>query len=262
MGLSYLQILRMKYKALFLDLDGTTVNHLADVASDRVQKAIYTIKDKIYVCVATGRPLSYAKPLLKHLNLSGLCIINNGTQIFDPQKNIVIKNIIINPDIIEPVTKILRKHRVEFYANTQDGQGLFEKRNTSQLLGIFVPELSMAKVDEIETELKAIHQIEIHKMVMPGKGIVSIEITNPEASKLHGIHEISKMLKISSEEIIGVGDGYNDFPLLLACGLKFAMGNAVDELKAIADFVAPSVENDGVAVIIEKFILPLLTGIN
>ena len=52
-----------------------------------------------------------------------------------------------------------------------------------------------------------------------------------------------------------MGDGYNDFPLLMASGLKIAMGNAVPELKEIADFVAPTVEEDGVAVIIEKFIL-------
>ena len=52
-----------------------------------------------------------------------------------------------------------------------------------------------------------------------------------------------------------MGDGYNDFPLLMACGLKIAMGNAVPELKAIADFIAPSVEEDGVATVIEKFIL-------
>ncbi|KKS86821.1 MAG: hypothetical protein UV61_C0006G0022 [Candidatus Gottesmanbacteria bacterium GW2011_GWB1_43_11] len=75
------------------------------------------------------------------------------------------------------------------------------------------------------------------------------------ASKLHGIHRVSQLLPVEPHEIIGVGDGYNDFPLLMACGLKIAMGNAVPDLKAIADFVAPGVEEDGVAVVIEKFIL-------
>jgi len=62
-------------------------------------------------------------------------------------------------------------------------------------------------------------------------------------------------LKISREEIIGIGDHYNDFPLLMACGLKVAMGNAVDDLKAIADYIAPSVEKDGVADVIDRFVL-------
>ena len=64
-----------------------------------------------------------------------------------------------------------------------------------------------------------------------------------------------KNLGINTHEIIGVGDGYNDFPLLMACGLKVAMGNAVEDLKAIADYIAPSVEEDGVADVIDKFIL-------
>jgi hydroxymethylpyrimidine pyrophosphatase-like HAD family hydrolase len=55
--------------------------------------------------------------------------------------------------------------------------------------------------------------------------------------------------------MIGVGDGYNDFPLLEACGLKVAMGNALEDLKGIADYIAPSVDEDGVANVIEKFIL-------
>ena len=63
------------------------------------------------------------------------------------------------------------------------------------------------------------------------------------------------MLNIKTDEIIGIGDGYNDFPLLMACGLKVAMGNAVEELKAIADYIAPSVEEDGVVDVINKFVV-------
>lgn len=76
-----------------------------------------------------------------------------------------------------------------------------------------------------------------------------------QAIKQHGILEVAEMLGISTHEIIGVGDGYNDFPLLMACGLKVAMGNAVSDLKEIADYIAPTVEEDGVADVIEEFVL-------
>jgi hydroxymethylpyrimidine pyrophosphatase-like HAD family hydrolase len=82
-----------------------------------------------------------------------------------------------------------------------------------------------------------------------------LDIVSEHASKLHGVVDVAKLMHLSTHEIIGVGDGYNDFPLLMACGLKIAMGNAVPELKAIADFVAPTVDEDGVATVIEKFIL-------
>ena len=41
----------------------------------------------------------------------------------------------------------------------------------------------------------------------------------------------------------------------MACGLKIAMGDSVEDLKVIADYVAPTVEEDGLADVIEKFIL-------
>jgi len=84
---------------------------------------------------------------------------------------------------------------------------------------------------------------------------MDIDVTHAEATKMHGILEVAKLLNIDTKEIIGVGDGYNDFPLLMACGLKVAMGNAVDDLKAIADYVAPTVDEDGLADVIEKYVL-------
>lgn len=62
-------------------------------------------------------------------------------------------------------------------------------------------------------------------------------------------------MNLNNSEIIGVGDGYNDLPMLKVCGLKIAMGNAVPELKLIANYIAPNVEKEGVINIIEKFIL-------
>jgi hydroxymethylpyrimidine pyrophosphatase-like HAD family hydrolase len=55
--------------------------------------------------------------------------------------------------------------------------------------------------------------------------------------------------------MIGVGDGHNDLPLFEACGFRVAMGNADEELKKLADYIAPSVEDDGIVDVIEKFIL-------
>lgn len=64
-----------------------------------------------------------------------------------------------------------------------------------------------------------------------------------------------KTLGVKKKDIIAVGDGMNDLPLFKACGFKVAMGNANPELKALADYVAPNVEDDGIVDVIEKFIL-------
>jgi hydroxymethylpyrimidine pyrophosphatase-like HAD family hydrolase len=57
--------------------------------------------------------------------------------------------------------------------------------------------------------------------------------------------------------MIAAGDSFNDLTLLEVCGLRIVMGNAPEELRCIANYVAPPVEKDGLAVAIEEFLLPM-----
>jgi hydroxymethylpyrimidine pyrophosphatase-like HAD family hydrolase len=82
-----------------------------------------------------------------------------------------------------------------------------------------------------------------------------VVVSHAKGTKLHGVLDVSKILDIKTEDIIGIGDGDNDFPLLMACGFRVAMGNAVDGLKDIADYVAPSVFDDGLVDVIERFVI-------
>lgn len=248
----------MKYKALFLDIDGTTVVHgIHNLASSRVTKAITRCTDAgVAVCLATSRILEITIPIIEHLKLTGLCVVAGGVQIYDPQKKKVIQEKLLSKKTVPEIYHVARKFNQELW--TYDG--VKEKPYAGgalpeKLYGIYFPKLRPAVVQEVEKALKTISDISVHRMDSWYKGYEWIDVTDAEATKLHGIVEIAKLLGIQTHEMIGVGDGYNDFPLLMACGLKIAMGNAVAELKAIADFIAPSVEEDGVATVIEKFIL-------
>jgi hydroxymethylpyrimidine pyrophosphatase-like HAD family hydrolase len=63
---------------------------------------------------------------------------------------------------------------------------------------------------------------------------------------------------VEVSQFVAAGDSYNDLPLLKTCGLAIAMGGAPAEIKVVADYIAPSVEEDGLAVAIEEFVWPLL----
>ena len=110
-------------------------------------------------------------------------------------------------------------------------------------------------VDDIIAKISHAPTISVHKIPSWQKGKVDIHVSHIAGTKQHGILQVAKILGINTHEIIGIGDGGNDLPLLMACGLKVAMGNAFEDLKEIADYIAPSVEKDGVAHVIEKFIL-------
>lgn len=82
-----------------------------------------------------------------------------------------------------------------------------------------------------------------------------LEVTPREATKGHALAWLAEYLGISREETVAVGDADNDLTMIRWAGLGVAMGNAPPEVKAAADVVAPSVEEDGVAWVIDRWIL-------
>ena len=244
----------MKYKALMLDLDGTTVLSHSLTPSIKVTEAISKVRDQIHVCLATGRFLSQIEPIIDHLHLSGPCVIANGIQIYDPQRKKITREIKLDPKHHQEIYEIVRSYgEVKVFNGEMDIP--YAQGKKGKIFSFYLPVMDKGNVDRLMKQLKHLSDVTVHQMTTADAKMIGIEICHVSATKQHGILEVAELLKIKTHEIIGVGDGYNDFPLLMACGLKIAMGNAVPELKAIADFIAPPVEEDGVATVIEKFIL-------
>ncbi len=250
----------MKYKAIIFDVDGTLTLPGQNILSDRVINAVRRAHDHVFVSIATGRVLDNdqydARPIIESLRITGPCILDQGTQIYDPQNNKIILETPLDLSSIHQVIEVLRSSKVplHFFDGMNDRVYDFSIL-PAKVVSFFTQDCESSLIDDLEKKLRAMPHIALHRMIGRKSGTESIEVTHISASKQRGIEEVAKILKISTHEIIGVGDGYNDFPLLMACGLKIAMGNAVTELKNIADFIAPSVEDDGAATIIEKFIL-------
>ncbi|MFC1626639.1 HAD family hydrolase [Patescibacteria group bacterium] len=249
----------MKYKAIILDLDGTTVMPgEKNLPSSRVMTAITRAKKKIHVCVATGRPFFSAQPLIDHLGLVEPSIIYNGVQIYDTKHKKMIVEFQLDIHVLKHIENIVKEQHIsEIYFFDGIKEKLLNiKKLPKKVLGIYLPKVEPNIAHLLAEKLKrSISSINVHITPSWTKGLLAVDITSKAASKQHGVSKVSELLNIKKEELIGVGDSYNDFPLLMACGLKVAMGNAVKELKDIADFIAPSVDDDGVAVVIEKFIL-------
>jgi Cof subfamily protein (haloacid dehalogenase superfamily) len=254
----------MKYKALMLDVDGTLIRYSYDaVPSDKVAEAIKKAKEKVSIFLVTGRALHGLMRILEKLELtSGLMVSNGGAVIVDiATKKIIAETPIVNPDLGR-VIKVFLEEGVEFWIkddplNTKADKPPFKQGDSVEKAYMFYTDEvhDMAVIDKLRSKLSKISNLTIHtaKHALPDK--YGLNITHAKATKLHGITLLMEKTGLKREEIIGVGDGYNDFPLLMASGLKVAMGNAFEDLKAIADYIAPSVDDDGVADVIEKFIL-------
>ncbi|CAM9709746.1 unnamed protein product [Phaeothamnion confervicola] len=80
-----------------------------------------------------------------------------------------------------------------------------------------------------------------------------IEVLPPGASKGRGVMELLAALGIPRSQVVAVGDEINDIEMLQLVGCGVAMGQALDEVKAVASWVAPTNDEDGVAAVIETF---------
>ena len=80
-----------------------------------------------------------------------------------------------------------------------------------------------------------------------------------EANKSHALEFLSTHFSIKKEEVIAIGDNFNDMDMIQYAGLGVAMGNAPEYLKKSADYVTRSNDEDGVRHVLERFILDAYT---
>ena len=78
---------------------------------------------------------------------------------------------------------------------------------------------------------------------------------NPQVSKGRALQALANQLGIPNDLIVTFGDGYNDESMMQIAGFSVAMGNSVDEIKAIADYTTDTNQNNGVALAVEQLLL-------
>lgn len=86
----------------------------------------------------------------------------------------------------------------------------------------------------------------------------NLELTAPGVDKGRGLLELARALGIDPAQVMACGDGGNDTAMLRAAGFGVAMANAQDEVKAAADYITLSNNEDGVAAAVERFVLGAL----
>ena len=82
-----------------------------------------------------------------------------------------------------------------------------------------------------------------------------IEIMPKNIDKASSLSRMLKTVGLKQEDVICCGDGYNDVTMVAYAGIGVAMANARDEVKAVADYITGSNDEDGLVDVIDKFIL-------
>lgn len=251
-----IQCLDIDIQAIVFDLDGTAIpKNPKGMPSKRVIDAVQKAKEKCHVSIATGRPLELCMPILDALQIDDLCILNGGSHLYSRKTNEYVWKQEIPSGELQEIFSKLRN----FNYQVVDEKWLervsikeYSPKDPIALSCIF----AVSKVDAqaITNILKQLNRITSHTMSSWTNNLYDIHITHELATKKHALQSLASHLNVELDKVMVVGDGGNDIPLFDLAGLKVAMGNSDIELINYADWVTPSVDEDGLAVAIEKYI--------
>jgi hypothetical protein len=242
------------YKAVILDLDGTTIPNKKDgMPSERVRQAVHKIRDKISISAATGRGINGCREIIKSLGLKSPCIVNGGTRIIDPITEKIIWEKELDKSQVEAIMEVAKYYQYPvFFGDELEGTLPKYKTIKSGERIVYIEPVTKEDTEIILDKLSKIPNITAHKVKSWTPDHFDIHITHFEATKRHSLEILLDILKVHKDDVVAIGDGNNDLPLFELAGYKIAMENGSEELKKKADMIAPSVDEDGLAVVLEK----------
>ncbi|MBC8279263.1 MAG: HAD-IIB family hydrolase [Chloroflexi bacterium] len=244
--------------AAALDLDGTIIGPDEKITSV-VRDAIIKLSDKISVFIATGREPADALNYSRELGLTTPQLCDGGANILDPVQQVSVWTAPLGPANAELVVTKLKQMGTAFVATHDNGTAsTFDDVPNWDLIRVSALDMDEGTADTLTDHFSGNTDMCVVKAMLPYNGLWAVDFTLAGVDKAAGISRVGETLGINPANMVAVGDSYNDLPMLEICGFSVAMGNSPSEVRAAADFVAPSVENDGLAVAINDYVLPRL----
>lgn len=266
----------MKYKILALDIDGTLVGSDHKILPQTREALIAAQKKGLKVVLASGRPTPGMMSLSIELKLAqygGFVLSYNGGRITKMQTGVVVHEQYLTPPEAHEIYDLAKALNVNIIAYDNNDiltvdydeyiqlesdinnmplrnidsfkQGVVN--NTIKTLTTGTPEriaeVEKVYVEKFGTRFSICRSMPFFLEVMP-KGI----------NKAATLGKLLESLGLTAQELVACGDGFNDIEMVQFAGLGVAMDNAVDEVKAVANYVTRSNDDNGIVNVIDKFI--------
>ena len=278
----------MDLKAIVLDIDGTLLND-QKVISSRTREALLKAQESgVKVVLASGRPISAMERFSKELKLDqhhGLLLSYNGACVTDCATN----ETLFSQSMSDEVGKEILAHLANFEVKPMVAHKDYMYVNNVYDCMITAPPHGLKNIIEYESRsgnfklcevdnLAEFVDFPLHKILVAGEseyleanwkaimqpfeGRVSgyfsapfyFEFTDKGIDKAFALDKSLQPLGINSENVISFGDGENDTSIIAYAGVGVAMGNAIDALKASANEITLSNNEDGIAHMLERYL--------
>lgn len=269
----------LPYRLLACDLDGTILEHNRHI-SDRVRRAISRAKERgVQIALVTGRSFQSALPYAQLIDVHLPLICYQGGLIRHPDTSETLYQASLGRELAEETIELSQARGWQLLLYTTDEIILTEYRYPEQvyrqMLGPTVRQVedlgaavdggpikmtilaaedaSPAIEDEMQERFAGrMEIIRSHPMF--------VEALPAGVSKGRALAWLAEYLDVPQRSIMAIGDQDNDASMVAWAGLGIAMGNGSPLCKSTADWIAPTIEEDGSAEAIERFLLQPNTG--
>ena len=268
----------MDYKMIVLDLDGTLTNKDKIITPKTKQALMEAQKRGVKVVLASGRPTYGVMPRAKELELEtygGYILSFNGGIILDCQTREIIFRKEHPVEANRRIIELAKEEQVDILTYQDELIITNNKENPYAKLESKINHLELKQVDDLASYVDFavpkflmlddgdyLALVEARVKAALGKNFsvyrsdpYFLEILPRGIDKAQSLEKLLQTLNMDRKQMIACGDGYNDISMIEYAGLGVAMENAVRPARNAADYVTRSNNDDGIAHVVEKFLL-------
>lgn len=266
------------YRVLAFDLDGTLTNSQKQVTQRTKETIRRCIEAGCVAVLASGRSVDGIMPVAKALELDrlgGYIVALNGARITDCRTGECLWDVPIPRELLPDLCRYIRENGLPALTyvpggeitNRPDHPQIIREAACNALPLIYVEDFEASLPDPVENIMvidypeplkeacEEMNALFGDRLTIYRSDPCFMEVLPMGVHKAGGLEEILKILGCEMSEMIAFGDGVNDLEMIASAGLGVCMANGADEVKAAADYVTASNDEDGVALALERFVL-------
>ena len=250
------------------DLDGTIVRPDGTISA-RVRAALTAVENAgSWLVLVTGRPPRWLAPIADQTGHRGLAVCSNGAVLYDLHTETVLESHLLTPEQLAALCTTLRTALPELAFAVEYGDGfVHESRYPLRFPATDNRAVELAELCSLPAvKLLARHEaMDPDTLLMRARAVAGhlgelthssrdglLEIGAPGVSKATGLARFCAEHGVDAADVVAFGDMPNDLPMLAWAGRAYAVANAHPQVLAAVIRIAPSVHEDGVAIVLEE----------
>lgn len=267
-----------KYRLLVLDLDGTLTNTKKEI-TEHTRSILMEAQEKgVKIVLASGRPTYGVVPIAEKLELKkygGYILSYNGGEIINWQTGEMMYENVLPNDVLPYLYQcskdnnfaivtykdkyVVTEHPDDEYVLKEAILNVMETKKVDNFLDAVDFPVAKCMIVGEATRLAELEK-QMYEALKDKMGVYRsepyfLELVPKGIDKAQSLAVLLQKIGYTREEMIAIGDGFNDKSMIEFAGMGVAMANAQEVVKQAANYITLSNEEDGVAAVVEKFML-------